>query len=185
MSNGKKAVCLDFENEMWLFISKELPVEQMDFWKNHLSECDLCMCEMEAEMKIISDLKKETLVDIDDESFKRMINSASRKRKFELKNIFGTGNTSRHSKNIYGKAAFTGALAVIAIIISLITHQPVPVEKIPEKILDWNGAEIATQINQIKNQINILSGDKWDREILFIDKKIQKMEKESDEFSFN
>ena len=89
MINGKSVLCRDFENEMWLFISNELPSERLEFWKKHLAECDDCVKNMEEELKIASVVAGETMVDIDEATYNRMINAAVKHNKYGLKNIFG------------------------------------------------------------------------------------------------
>ncbi|MFA7227436.1 MAG: zf-HC2 domain-containing protein [Melioribacteraceae bacterium] len=185
MYSENRAACREFEKEMWLFIADELPEDRMNFWKEHLSGCGSCLSGLEEGVKLSSVFKVESLVDLDDSRFNSMIENAAWKKRYNLKNFFGTGTLFGEKGSIYGKAAFAGSLAVIAIIISLATHQSIKVENIPREVLDWNDSGITTQIKEIKEQIDFMSEDNWDKQILLLDERIGKMENESDKFSFN
>ena len=88
-------------------------------------------------------------------------------------------------KSFYSKAALAGALATAAIIVSIITHQSIPVKNIPSNILDWEGTKVVSQIDDIKTRIQMIDEDKWDKEIFLLGQRVEKLEKESDKFSFN
>ncbi len=184
MTNIKNTVCQDFEHEMWLYLAAELPAERMEFWKKHLLECDDCTLELKEKIRVISNIKEKIAVDLDDSSFARMIDAAVSKRKSWMENILGDRFIYTENKSFYGKAALIGAFATTAIIILLVTHQSIPVNKIPNHLLDWEGKKITYQIDEMKNRIQLIGDDKWGKEINLLDQRIEKLEKESDKFSF-
>jgi hypothetical protein len=185
MYNEKTADCRDFETEMWLFLSDEMTGERTAYWNNHLAGCERCSSALGGAVRISSVIKEESLDCIDDASFNRMIDKAVGAKRYDLKSLFGIKPVFGESKSIFGRAAFAASLAVIAIIIALATDQSVQVKSIPSEVLDWNGSGITHQIEEIKGRINNMSEDNWDRQILMIDARIEKMENESREFSFN
>lgn len=185
MTNTKNTICRDFEHEMWLYLAAELPAERMEFWKKHLLECDDCTIELTEEIRITSKLKEKFSVDLDNSTFNRMIETAVSKRKSWIENIIGDRFVYAENKSFYGKAALIGAFATTAIIILLVTHQSIPVKEIPNNLLDWEGEKITYQIDDMKNRIQLIGEDKWGKEINLLDQRIEKLEKESDKFSFN
>lgn len=185
MTNVKNVICQDFEHEMRLFITEELPAERIEFWKKHLLNCNECTVELKEELKVIAIIKEEVSVDLDDFSFNRMIDVAVSKRKSWVVNILGDRYNYAENKSFYGKAALVGLFATIAIIISLVTHQSIPVKNIPNDLLDWEGTKVISQINELKNTINLIHEDNWDKQIIMLDQRIRALEKEADKFSFN
>ncbi len=185
MCDKKPALCLDFENEVWLYKENELSSERMEFWLTHLSVCAECRAEMEEDI-LISELVKDKSLDvIDDASFERIIDKAVNKNKFAPQNLFLLLNYLKDNSGIYGKAAFASALAIIALVITLSTHKPTAVKNIPAEILDWNGAVLNQKIEEVKDRINFMSEDGWDKQIMQLDESLRRMEQESDEYSFN
>jgi hypothetical protein len=187
MTNIKNVLCQDFEHEMWLYITEELPSERMEFWKKHLLNCDECLLELNEELTATSAIKEEVSVDLDDSTFNRMIDKAVSKK------INWVGNTLRNrfnyaeNKSFYGKAALIGAFATTAMIVLLVTHQsiPDPVKNIPKDLLDWEGTKVISQIDDLNNRIQMINEDKWGKEIYLLDQRMEKLEKKSDKFSFN
>lgn len=187
MTNTKNVLCQDFENEMWLFIAEELPSEKMEFWKTHLLVCDKCALQLNEELMVASAAKEQSLVDFDNSTFNRMIDNAVIKRKNWLSIVFGNRYNYGENKSFYGKAALIGALATTAVIILLITHQsiPLPVKNIPKDLLDWEGTKVSSQIDELKARFQIINEDNWGKEIYILDQRMDKLEKESDKYSFN
>jgi hypothetical protein len=106
-------------------------------------------------------------------------------RKNWLQNIFESRPRYNENKCFYGKAALVGALSIIAIIVSLISRQPVPIKNITNELLDWDGKKVIVQINELKNTFDIINEDSWDQQIIQLNKRIQNLEKKSDKVSFN
>jgi hypothetical protein len=184
MNNDEKVTCKEFQTEVFLYAKNDLPADKMAFWKDHLANCSECASEMNFVVKLNGVLKEKTLVDIEDSIFDKMIEKAALKRN-RFQNIFQSGLRYNENKSFYGKAALAGVLATAAIVISVITHQSIPVKNIPNNILDWEGTKITSQIDDLKTRIQMIGEDKWDKEILQIDQRLEKLEKRSDKFSFN
>jgi hypothetical protein len=187
MINAKNVICQDFENEMWLYITEELPKERMGFWKAHLLSCDKCTLDLQDELTVTSIVKKETTVDLNDSLFDEMINATVLKKKNWIGNIIRYRFNYAENKSVFGKAALIGVFATTAIIVLLITHQsiPIPVKSIPKDILDWEGTKVTAQINELKKTINMIHEDNWDQQMMMFDQRMKALEKASDKFSFN
>lgn len=184
MIEHDKIICKDFESEVYTFISGELSENRKIFWEKHLLNCGTCISELEDVQNIVSTVKENEYQDVDNETFGKMIETAAKKKRTWLQSIFS--NPFYDEKKIfYGKAALAGALVTVAIIISFVSRQPNPVKNIPAELLDWDGGKVTAQINELKNTINILSEDDWDKQIMLINQNMKKLEKQSDKFSFN
>ena len=183
MNNDGKAICKEFQAEIFLYLSDELSIERRMFWKKHLLTCSDCKSEMETLIKI-SDALKEEAIDVGNLSFDKMIETATAKRGW-LQYFLKNRHNYDEKKSFYGKAALAGALATAAIIVSIITHQSIPVKNIPNNILDWEDTQVVSQIDDIKTRIQMIDDDKWDKEIYLLGQRVKKLEKKSDKFSFN
>jgi hypothetical protein len=184
MNNDEKIFCKEFQNEVFLYLNNELPIERFAFWQNHLSKCGDCSFEMKSALLISETFKEKSLVDVENSTFNKMIEKTIIRRNW-LYSIFENRHHYKERKSFYGKAALAGVLATAAIIISIITHQSIPVKNIPNNLLDWEGTNFISQIDDIKTRIQMIDGVKWDQEIQLIDQKVEKLEKRSNKFSFN
>ena len=75
------------------------------------------------------------------------------------------------------KLAVVSALAVIAVVVSLTSRQPNTVKTISNELLDWEGAKITTQIDELKNQFQSMQEDNWEKDMLQFNQKLKKSKK--------
>ncbi len=50
MSSEAKNICTEFNQDLWLFLSQELPANRCIFWEKHLRSCESCKISLQ-EMK--------------------------------------------------------------------------------------------------------------------------------------
>lgn len=184
ISDGNN-ICIEFETEAFLYAGKELPDEKIKFWNEHLQNCSSCK-RLISEIESVSRISKEELTDdILDAKFDCMIDNAvkrGRSKFFEW--LFPAGN-EKGKLSVALKIAVVSGLTVLAIVVSLITNRPNPVKTVSNDLLDWEGKKVDMQISDVKTKLDVMSEDDWDKQIMLLDKRIKKLEKESDKFSFN
>ncbi|MCX6169532.1 MAG: zf-HC2 domain-containing protein [Ignavibacteriales bacterium] len=184
MNNDVKVICKEFQKEVFLYLNNELSIERLAFWKEHLLTCSDCTFELKSVIQLADTLSEKTLVDVENSTFNKMIEKAIIKKTW-LHYVFGSRRRFDMNRSFYGKAALAGVLATAAIIISIITHQSIPVKTIPKNLLDWEGTNFSSQIDDIKTRMQMIDEDKWDKEIILLDQRLDNLEKGSDKFSFN
>ena len=185
MSNDENMICKEFEREVYLYLGNDLSAERKEHWKQHVANCKICSS-LISEIEIVLDQAREELVEnLPDAKFKTMIENAVQKKRFKIVEWFFPQGTVKEKFAFSLKLAVVGILATIAVIISLTTNQPNTVKRISNELLDWEGKKVITQINEIKNTINLIHEDEWDKRIMILDNKMQSLEKNADKYSFN
>ncbi len=179
MTNPKDLICKDFENETWLYMEQSLPKERMDFWNNHIAYCAKCSSLIQSENTLLETCREELDEDILDSKFDMMISNAIKpRRKFSLKQIW----LKNKEFSIKTKFAVISGLAVVAIVVSLITPRQNPVKTVSSELLDWEGTKIDSQIDNVKERIEIINNDEWSNQLKIIDERLQLLEKQADKF---
>lgn len=185
MSNDENKICKEFEKEVYLYLSSDLSAERKEYWKQHIADCKRCSS-LISEIEIVLDQASlELAEDLPDVRFDTMIENAVQKKRFKIAEWFFPQGTVKEKFAFSLKLAAVGILATIAVIISLTTQRPNTVKTISNELLDWEGKKVTSQINEIKNTINLIHEDNWDKQIIMLDQRMKTLEKESDKFSFN
>jgi len=180
-----KAICKMFEKEMFLYIDKDLPDDKISFWKEHLANCNSCRSLLNDTEIIVGSVKENYFEDLLDVKYETMIEKVVQSKRSNFLEWFFPSGSVREKYAFSFKLAVVGVLAVIAVIISLSTNQPNTVKTISRDLLDWDGEKITTQINELKNKMNLIQDSNWDKQIDVLDQRMKNLEKESDKFSFN
>ena len=199
MKNKIGENCEQFRNELWLYLDEILPKDKLETWKEHLTTCSKCSAELKTAKDTISLYENVPLEDIDNESYKMMINTATATSLSSTNNNVKKYTTkSRTFSEMFGfyKLAFGGGLLAAAILLIFITfinkpELPEIKTKISEELLAWDFPGFNTQSDNKQNQIVKLKTDGWDIYIVrknskedwgsalrAIQKQISKMKKE-------
>jgi hypothetical protein len=185
MIDDGNITCKAFEAEALLFIDKDLQLERIEFWNDHLNNCSECkeyFSKIESVLNISEEELREELLDT---KYNRMIERAVNQNRSKLFEWLFPKESEKGKIAIALKIAVVSALTVFAIIISLMTNKPNPIKTVSNDFLDWEGAKVNRQISEVKDKIDVMSKSDWDKQVILIDKRIKKLEKESDKFSFN
>ncbi len=194
MSSDKNNIMQEFEKEMWLYLDKSLPKERMDYWEKQLEQ-NLELSRMFQETEETLSLYDSVITDdIKQESFERVINAVTkRKKKFSLFKIITKSGVDEPSKHefVFAKIAFGVTLAVAAVVFLLISQKPNPVKNLSEDILDWDAESITNQISEVETSLLFLkdeklkkyymykmASDKFKKDVYTIDGAIEKIKKE-------
>lgn len=185
MHNNEKILCQIFATDMYIYLNEELDYAKMTFWKEHLRQCNNCKKELEKTKDLI---KKASLIDyelLSEDKFEKMVEAATKKKKWSLP-VFNS--TFNNSNLVFGfKVAIVSVLIVSSIVISIFSEKPNPVKTVSDKILDWNGTEIKEQLNEIETRIDFIKAenmDKWNKEINVIDNSLDRLELNTNPYSF-
>lgn len=179
MSEQKDLICKDFENEIWLFAEQSLPKERIDFWSRHIQNCAKCTLLMKDEFALLETCREELSEDVLDSKFEKMVERAVMPdKKFSFKRMWNR----REEFSTRTKIGLISGLAVVAIVISLITPRQNPVKSVSNELLDWEGVKINSQIENVKERIEIINNDEWSNQLRIIDERLQLLEKQADKF---
>ncbi|HOI29164.1 MAG TPA: hypothetical protein PLZ15_05320 [Melioribacteraceae bacterium] len=185
MSNNEKMTCKMFEHDIWLYIDRTLGDEKMEFWRRHLNQCNHCREILSSTEGLISTASEKLVFDIDDSSFDRMIGKSIKSNRYKIfPRLFG--KRGRQLITV-GKVVFASVLVVAAILISLMSDKPNSIKTVSRELLDWEGAEIRTELNDIGSRIELIKYDNlegWNREVNGINSRLNNLETNSDPESF-
>jgi len=162
--------CTQFNNEIWLFIDGELSTDRMNQWKEHISSCGKCSSKLKTSEETLLLYENLPLEDIDNETYIKIINTATTTfPSFTKKNMPQYNLRGRSLSEIFGfyKLAFGGGLLVAAIIlvfISLFNDPKIPAitEKIPLELLQWDGPRLSDRTTAFGDGIISLQTDNWE-----------------------
>lgn len=185
MSNDEKIICKEFETEVYLYSDNDLSENRKEYWKQHIAECKTCSFLLNDVDFIVKMAKDELTEDILDSKIEKMIEKAVQQKRDRIAQWIFPQATVKEKYAFSLKLAVVGVLATIAVIISLTTQRPNTIKTISNELLDWEGQKITLQINELKNTINMIREDNWDKQILMLDQRMKVLEKESDKYSFN
>ena len=166
MSQEKNQLFEEFENEMWLYLDKDLSEERMEFWNNKLKEIPE-LKNMLDEYYVVSDAyNKVKEVNLTDEKFNSFVDAAISKTSLlqkistALKKIFSTD-----SEFAFGKIAFASVLIIMAVVISFLSNRPNPVvnltNSINNEILEWDPDFVDDQITKVGNLLKVAKDDQY------------------------
>lgn len=186
-SNGK-TLCKIFDREIFLYIDNALPVERKELLREHLKCCDSCKKLLLETENVLSIVEEITETDLNDDVFEIMINKAVKKKQNGYWNKLILIEKNRKEKFIhFGKISFASALVIIAVVVSLLSDKPNTIKSVGKDILDWEGENISSQMDDIKKGIEFIQSQNmntWNSETDFINRHLEKLEKESDPYSF-
>lgn len=185
MSNDENMICKEFETEVYLYLDNDLSTDRKKFWEQHITSCRTCSSLISNVEIVLDQARVELTEDLPDAKFDTMIEYTVQKKRFKIAEWFFPRGTAKEKLAFSIKLAVVGVLVAIAVIISLTTQRPNTVKTISKELLDWEGKEVTSQINEIKNTINLIHEDNWDRQIIILDQRMNTLENKSDKFSFN
>jgi hypothetical protein len=181
--NDVENICKCFEEDLILFIERELEKEKFEEYNLHLRKCNTCS-KLFADSVTILNSGRQSNPDISGDKFEMMISKAVASRK-----SYSAANTlfsNRKEKiTFYWKTAFAAVLVFASITIFMMSHKSNPVKIVSREILDWEGAKIENDINDIGKKIDLLSNESWNKKVNQIDKSLKELEKQTDKYSFN
>ncbi len=170
MKNKSGNNCEQFINDMWLYLDEALPKNKQHQWREHLSSCSICFAELKTARDTITLYENVPLEDIDTQTYKMMINTATA-------SPFSSSNNSvarytlrgRSLSDMFGfyKLAFGGGLLAAAILLIFITFFnnpkiPVITKQIPWEFLQWDGPSLSDRTSPLGDGIISLKTDDWD-----------------------
>lgn len=181
MQNEDKKVCEDFGTDIFLYIDNDLPVNQEEFYREHLKCCSICrlLLEETEEMLLLSGTAIEE--DIEDTKFEFMVSKAvSRMQHGFVKRFFALEKSKKRNAVRLVKIAFNSALVVIALVVTLLIEKPskVPTEFTNNEIADWNWDEFNVTISELRNELNSDEWNEGEEELLLIDERINQLLKQ-------
>lgn len=179
MKRDKEMICKNFEREIWLFLDKSLPDNEMSLWRDHISQCETCKNLLEQTKDILSAAEHD-LHDIDDSKFKYMIEKATAKSGFSLNDFFTNFFIRPFKFSLVYRAALTGALVLAVIFISPAFREKHTDKIVSNDLLDWNGTKINMELDQVRIKLSSFNKDNWSREIDYIDARIEKIKQQAD-----
>lgn len=185
MSNNEKMTCKLFEHDMWLYIDRSLNDDKMEFWRRHIYQCNHCRETLSSTEEVISSASEILVFDIDDDSFNRIIGKSLKSKRLNV--IPRLFNNKGRQLITAGKVVFASALVVAAILISLLSDKPNSIKTVSRELLDWEGTEIRSELNDIGSRIELIKYDNlegWNREVNGINSRLNNLETNSDPDSF-
>ena len=185
MSNDENMICKEFEREVYLYLDNDLSTDRKEYWKQHIVNCKTCSSLVSNVENVLDQARVELTEDLPDAKFDKIVEHAVQKKRFKIAEWLFPQGTAKEKYVFSLKLAVVGVLATIEVVISLTTNRPNAVKSISNELLDWEGEKVTSQINEIKNTINLIHEDNWDRQIIMLDQRMKILEKESDKFSFN
>ncbi|MBI5730813.1 MAG: zf-HC2 domain-containing protein [Ignavibacteriales bacterium] len=185
MNNDEKMICKEFEREVYLYLDNDLSTDRKKYWRQHITSCKTCSSLISDVEIVIKNAHVELTEDLLDAKFDKMVEQAIQKKRFKIAEWLFPQGTAKEKYIFSLKLTVVGVLAAIAVVISLTSNQPNAVKTISNELLDWEGNKITSQINEIKNTMNLIHEDNWDKQIIMLDERMKVLEKESDKFSFN
>ncbi len=181
--NDIENICKRFEEDLILFIERKLEKEKFEEHNLHLHKCNTCS-KLYSDSVTILNLSRQSNVDISDEKFEMMISKAVKSRKAypAADTLF---NNRKDKITFYWKTAFAAALVFASLTIFLLSNKSNPVKIASQEILDWEGAKIEKDINDIGKKIDLLSNENWNKKVNQIEQSLKELEKQTDKYSFN
>ena len=166
MNQEEKQLFHKFEKEVWLFLDGDLPESRMIFWKQKIDELPELKNYIDGYKSISDDYAGELNIDIPEYKFDKMIDIAISKNsyfeniKFYIKKMF-----SAESEFVFGKIAFTSALIIAAIFISIISNNTNPITNmkntINQEVLDWDADFVDDQISRISTLLKLTKDEEY------------------------
>ena len=166
MNQEEKQLFHKFEKEVWLFLDGDLPESRMIFWKQKIDELPELKNYIDGYKSIFDDYAGELNIDIPEYKFDKMIDIAISKNsyfeniKFYIKKMF-----SAESEFVFGKIAFTSALIIAAIFISIISNNTNPITNmkntINQEVLDWDADFVDDQISRVSTLLKLTKDEEY------------------------
>lgn len=178
MPNENRMTCEKFNRDLFLYIDTGLPVEQIEFYSEHLKYCSGCRKLLEETEELLALSSTALGEDIGDAKFEFMVSKTLAKKQPGLvKKFFLPEKNKKENSFRLGKIALSSVLVIIAVVVSLLIVKPyaVPAEITNSGMMDWNGEEFNLKISELSDELN---GDEWNEEeaeLLFINERINQL----------
>jgi hypothetical protein len=187
-----KKILEDFEIEMWQYLDNSLTGERRKYWLQLINSNMELQQMLEEAKETFEKYNEFDTVDIDKLKFNRMIDIATSKESLikRVKNILFPSEN-----NYTPKLAFGTILIIASIVVLFISKSPNPINKITIPVFSWNDESMGSRFAGIRSEISLLENenlskcyffiqtkDEWDREIYSLNKKIDKLLNESNEY---
>lgn len=182
-----------FETEIWTYIDGSMAEGRKKFWDSKLNEHhDLQMILKETQV-LLDNYDAIQKIDISEDNYEDFLDKAvSSKKASSLQTYLPSFRFKPWSNTDFYKLSFGLILIVVAVIVSLLSNKPNPINKISDHLLAWDDSSITEGISKVQDQIvnrdqqyknyilYKISKDKWQRDISTIQKRITKMKNEVD-----
>ena len=179
MSSSENKLVKDFEKVIWLFRDKSLPEEQMNYWRQKLSESQELKKYFNETTYSLNYYSKSSEFDIDTSKFSKMIDIATNKKTFwqSISKFIKSIIDRKKLQPYYGKLVLSLAILIIFITTLLLTHNPFKKLNQNNSPLDWDAKTITAQIEEIEYSIDELNADQQEKELLDIENIVRRMSK--------
>ncbi len=191
-----------FEKEVWLYLDKDLPDTQMQFWDEKIIE-NVHIKEMLNDILLITEKYNEPEeTKIDGELFDRMIEKTIEQKTFRKQAAYFFDKIKNNKRNIV-KEKFAFGLTLIVLVIALLTisSKKNNIKTVPlftcNKDLAWEGKAIDRQIDKLSTMIMFtkneeykkyylykISTDQWNRNTFTLSNKIRNIKEELENNKF-
>ena len=168
MNQEEKQLYKTFEKEVWLYLDNELPEERQAFWDHKINEHQEFRNYLNDCLDIGNTYRSTININLNEDTYNLMIEKAIANNSFiEKLKVFFTGLISSEYEFIFGKIAFASFLIVAAIIISIVSNRPNPVEQltntINNQLLEWNPIYVDKKISKVENLLRLAKDDDYKR----------------------
>jgi len=166
MNQGKNQLLKEFEKEFLLYLDGDLPKDRMKYWNQKLEEfpeLNKCIEDYMFASETYAEVKE---VHLEHQKLNTMIDTAiiqsSILNKIErfISNLLSSDN-----EFAFGKIAFGSALIIGAIIVSLLSNKPNPVDNLSEtfnsELLEWDANFVDDQISRVGTLLKITKDDEY------------------------
>ncbi|MFQ5752869.1 MAG: anti-sigma factor family protein [bacterium] len=143
MSSDNNNICAEFNQDVWLFLSHELPTERDNLWQAHLKTCEDCRTNMQEIQETLKVYHALPLAEVDEAWFEQAITQALKPTPRTTLTLF----THKYRKI----AAATLTLAAAILIFFVLPRQ----DKVSD-VLGWEGLSVDTFITEIDSSFSDL-----------------------------
>ena len=168
MNQEEKQLYKTFEKEVWLYLDNELSEKRRAFWDHKINEHQELRNYLNDCLDIGNTYRSNINISLSEDTYDLMIEKAIANNSFleKLKSFFA-GLFSSEYEFIFGKIAFASFLIVAAIIISIVSNRPNPVEQltntINNQLLEWNPIYVDKKISKVENLLRLAKDDDYKR----------------------
>lgn len=179
----------EFEIEMWQYLDGTLSNKRMKFWEEKINSIFELQKMLEEKEDILEGYSKLDSTDLSDFKFEKMIDVATSKTGLyeKVKSLFTT-----NENRVIPKLAFGSILIIASVVILMLSSKPNPINNITNSAFGWEDESIDNKFANISTKISFLENedlrkyyfysrtkDKWDREIISIDKELNNLFEET------
>ena len=186
-----------FEEEVLLYIDKQLDPNRMKFWDGQVSLSPELRTVLNETLEVLNLYSAESLHDIAEPEFSKIVAAATKRRRV-FGRIWNKLSGISNNENDFGinspKIAFGSLLVVASLVMLLLTDRPNTVKQISSELLDWDAEVIHEQMQEIDGGLSLIEDenlkkyllyemtkDEWSRDYYMIKKDIQNLIEETED----